>query len=71
MVLPGMHDGRCFTTYVSACELNTRLMKAKNMDSNEFRQYLQTNADELMKNTTQICNQAVRSECKYCIDLGK
>jgi hypothetical protein len=71
MVLPGMHDGRCFTTYISACEVNARLMKQKNMNSNAFRKYLQENAEELMKSTNKICTQSVSNECKYCIDIGK
>lgn len=71
MVLPGMHDGRCFTTYLSACEVNSRLMNQTQMDSNQFRKYLQDNAVQLMKTTNDVCTSSVQNECKYCIDLGK
>lgn len=72
MVLPGMQDGRCFTTYISQCELNTQMMANQRIqDSNDFRRFLQTNAEQIMKTTTQVCGDVVRKECEYCIDLGK
>ena len=71
MVLPGMSDGRCFTSYMSNCELNKRIMETSNTSNNEFRAYLQQNAESLMKNTTKVCSDTVDKECSYCIDLGK
>lgn len=71
MVLPGMSDGRCFTSYIPNCELNKRLMQTSNTSNNEYRSYLQTNAETLIKNTNKICASAVDKECEYCIDLGR
>lgn len=52
MVLPGMSDGRAFTSYVSACEQNQRLMRQTNiMDNNTYRKYLQDNAEVMMRKT--------------------
>lgn len=71
MVLPGMSDGRCFTSYIPNCELNKRLMETSNTSNNEYRMYLQTNAEKLINNTTKVCANAVDKECEYCIDLGR
>ena len=71
MVLPGMSDGRCFTTYMSNCELNKRIMTSSSTSNNDYRAYLQQNAEMLMKNTTTVCSDSVDKECEYCIDLGK
>lgn len=70
MVLPGMSDGRCMTTYISSCNLNNNLMQQNNLDNNEYRRFLQQNAIKLMKNTTNVCKDSVSNECTYCIDLG-
>lgn len=71
MVLPGMSDGRCFTTYMSNCELNKRIMTSSNTSNNDYRAYLQQNAETLMQNTNKVCSDSVDKECEYCIDLGK
>ena len=70
MVLPGMSDGRCMTTYISSCKLNNDLMKSQNVNNNEYRRFLQQHAKSLMENTTNICKSSVNSECSYCIDMG-
>lgn len=50
MVVPGMSDGRCFTSYVSNCQYNANLMNTIDVkDSNEYRKYLQNNTDYIMK----------------------
>lgn len=52
MVLPGMSDGRAFTSYVSNCEQNQRLMRQTNItDNNAYRKYLQDNAETIMSKT--------------------
>jgi len=65
MVLPGMSDGRCFTNYMSNCQFNSGLMAAvdKPFDNNGFRQYLQTNATELMKTYADVCS----NNCEDCV----
>lgn len=50
MVLPGMSDGRMFTDYSSNCEYNKNLMRTyAKQTSNEYREYLQTHGDQIMK----------------------
>ena len=50
MVVPGMSDGRCFTSYTSNCQYNTELMNTVSAkDNNEYRKYLQDNTDYIMK----------------------
>ena len=52
MVLPGMSDGRAFTSYVSNCEQNQMLMRQTSItDNNTYRKYLQDNADTIMRNS--------------------
>jgi len=70
MVLPGMSDGRCMTTYVSSCNLNNKLIQDNNLNNNQYRRFLQENATNLMKNTINVCKDSVTNECTYCIDLG-
>lgn len=54
MVLPGMSDGRAFTSYESSCVFNKATMEKKGLNSNEYRQYLQNNAVQLMTNTLNV-----------------
>lgn len=45
-----MSDGRAFTSYVSNCEHNQRLMRQTNItDNNTYRKYLQDNAEAIMR----------------------
>jgi hypothetical protein len=51
MVLPGMSDGRQFTSYISNCKLNSEWMSQVNaLDNNSYRKYLQDNAEKMMMN---------------------
>jgi len=54
MVLPGMSDGRAFTSYVSNCQYNNELIRQQNIqDSNAYRKYLQDNADVILNSLKQ------------------
>jgi hypothetical protein len=49
MVLPGMSDGRAFTSYKSDCQYNHELMKNIHVhDNNMYRKYLQDNAETIL-----------------------
>ena len=54
-----MSDGRIFTSYLPNCELNTELQKAfGTSDIHAYRQYLQDNAEKIIKestNTKDVC----------------
>ena len=62
MVLPGMSDGRAFTSYESSCVFNKATMEQKGLNSNEYRQYLQSNAVQLMTNTLNVQGNIIANE---------
>lgn len=54
MVLPGMSDGRVFTSYVSNCQYNNELIRQQNLkDNNAYRKYLQDNAETIINSLKQ------------------
>lgn len=61
MVRPGMSDGRAFTSYVSSCQMNMFNMNQLNLtDNNEYRQYLQDNAELVMKEFASSANKMAK-----------
>lgn len=72
MTRPGMSDGRCFTSYTSNCELNKKMMREDNItNNNDYRRFLQENADSIIKKQSEICVTNAYKECKNCLDIGK
>ena len=59
-----MDDGRNFTNYESTLTLDSAIKKSSNIKSNnEYRQFLQANADKIIKNNQlDACNQ-----CGSCV----
>jgi hypothetical protein len=56
-----MSDGRVFTDYTSNCQHNKTLMKIyEKPTNNEFRQFLQSNGDVVMKDFDAEC----KGKCK-------
>jgi hypothetical protein len=62
MVVPGMSDGRAFTSYEMDCVENNRLMRMNKLNPSSYRAYLQTNAIPLMKNTLESQQKSASSE---------
>jgi hypothetical protein len=60
-----MADGRQFTSYEPACSLYAHLNNkyAPNLNSNDFRNYLQKNAEQLQKDFAECSKQ---EDCKIC-----
>ena len=56
MVRPGMADGRCFTSYISNCQMNDNIKTSNEIttDSN-YRRFLQDNGKPLMQTNSQKC----------------
>ena len=52
MVLPGMSDGRAFTSYVSNCTVEKDISDTRGLSSSEYRRFLQDNAVQLIENST-------------------
>tara|TARA_Y100000816_G_C25926587_1_gene483159 strand:+ start:586 stop:825 length:240 start_codon:yes stop_codon:yes gene_type:complete len=49
MTKPGMSDGRVFTTFIPNCKYNDMIKeKYKKMNNNEYRIFLQENAEKVM-----------------------
>lgn len=72
MTLPGMSDGRCFTSIIPNCQLNENLKKKFNITSdNEYRIYLQENADDIIRQFKKVCNDTSVMECTTCWNMQK
>jgi hypothetical protein len=64
-----MQDSRVFTDYQTSCQLNDLLQKKFNVkNSNEYRYYLQQNAEQIMKDFTKASG---KEECESCPVCGK
>ena len=72
MTLPGMSDGRCFTSYISSCQLNENI-KTKNTKerNNDYRMFLQENAEQIMSDFKNICSNETSKECTACWGMQK
>ena len=69
MVLPGMSDGRCFTSYQTSCDFNRNLMNENKVEPSQYKSYLQQNATSIMKTTLNNQQQLSDLEKNLCIDL--
>ena len=59
-----MSDGRCFTSYIPNCQLNNNVQSRNSINSNnEYRVFLQKNADSFMQQMRKIC---ISEETKIC-----
>lgn len=57
-MIPGMQDGRCFTSYLPNCQLNENIMTRNNISNNiSYKDFLQSNADVIMDNLKSICKE--------------
>jgi hypothetical protein len=64
-----MSDERLFTSYTSACDINKSIRKEEGITSNyTYRQYLQTNALNIMDNNTKS---AMSCSNKVCVNQNK
>tara|TARA_Y100000816_G_C25708537_1_gene374107 strand:+ start:276 stop:494 length:219 start_codon:yes stop_codon:yes gene_type:complete len=67
MTLPGMSDGRCFTSFMPNCQMNEFYKnKYNSTTNNEYRQYLQENALEIMDEFKNTCENETVDECTTC-----
>ena len=62
-----MSDGRCFTSFISNCQLNENI-KARNKlnTNNEYRKFLQENSEQLLNDFRDICGNESKNECISC-----
>jgi hypothetical protein len=59
-----MSDARVFTDYNPNCELNNTIQnKYKIMNSHQYREFLQKNADKIMSDNSKSAQQP---DCKLC-----
>jgi hypothetical protein len=59
-----MADGRCFTTYIPSCVLNSNIQKEFDIqNSSDYRAFLQKNALEIMKGMQDL---SYTNETKFC-----
>lgn len=67
MTLPGMSDGRCFTSFISNCQLNENIKSRNQLNgNNEYRKFLQENTEQLLKDFRDICGNESKKECISC-----
>ena len=63
-VRPGLSDGRCFTNYESAWQLNEDLKKKYNItDNRKYREFLEQNAKKIMSDTSKITATTKFADC--------
>ena len=63
MVLPGMADGRIFTSYVSSCVSETNLKNTFNLNTNnEYTEHLRKKSNVLLENVDKVYNERVKKE---------
>lgn len=64
-------DGRAFTDYRPNCLVNKNIQK--NMNSLEYRKYLQTNASKIMEDNLKYSIQTNKEvcNCSECVELTK
>lgn len=67
MTLPGMSDGRCFTSFIPNCQMNEFFKnKYSSASNNDYRQYLQENAINIMNEFKHTCENETVEECTTC-----
>lgn len=66
------HSARQFTSYQPSCEMYMNLQKqyAPNSTQNDFRYYLQANADQIMKDQAKLIEEfgadCLKKTCPIC-----
>ena len=69
---PGMSDGRCFTTYIPTCELNSNLQNRFEINNNtEYRTFLQNNSEKLRNDFRKVCLEKEDKLCNSCFLASK
>lgn len=60
-----MADGRAFTYWGPNCDITQFIQKeAKLEDQHKVREYLQKNAEKIMQQSRQVCNEKVCPVCR-------
>ena len=69
---PGMADGRCFTSYISNCQMNDNIMSRNDISNDaNYRRFLQSNAEKLMTQMSDVCFSNDTKLCETgCADKG-
>lgn len=51
-----MSDGRCFTSYISNCQMNDNIrLRNEIKNDHQYRMFLQSNAKSLMEAQSNMC----------------
>lgn len=62
-----MSDGRCFTSYIPSCELNTQIQSLNKIENNsQYRSFLQKNTDKLITQMQTMCKHSDQFYCSLC-----
>ena len=60
-----MSDGRCFTSYISNCQMNDNIrLRNEIKNDQEYRMFLQSNAKSLMEAQSNMC---FTDDYKLCV----
>ena len=64
MSRPGMTDSRCFTSYVSNCQLNENIQNLNNLQNDsQYRAFLQKNATKIIDSFSNVCSKSAADLC--------
>lgn len=68
---PGMADGRCFTSYIPNSQMDANFQKSNDIRSNnEYRSFLQKNAEQFMTKMTEMCENKANEDCECFVGMN-
>lgn len=67
---PGMSDGRCFTSYIPNSQMDNNFQQKNDIISNnEYRSFLQNNAETFMEDMTEMCFNKASEDCECFVGM--
>lgn len=68
---PGMSDGRCFTSYIPNSEMDAKFQINNKIESNnQYRSFLQKNAEQFMTKMTEMCENKANKDCECFVGMN-
>lgn len=66
-----MSDGRCFTSYIPNSQMDANFQASNGiMSNNEYRRFLQKNAEVFMTEMTKMCENKASDDCDCFVGMN-
>lgn len=66
-----MADGRCFTSYIPNSQMDANFQMSNEIKSNnEYRMFLQQNAEKFMSEMTNMCMDRANEDCQCFVGMN-